>query len=194
MSSEVTGIQFNNIVLEEDSLNILHYEYLYNGGGVGVGDLDNDGRPDLIFTGNKVLSKIYLNQGDFAFTDITSGFEGLTNSQWLSGVCIADVNADGWNDVYFTSTMSEDSVKRKNQLWINQGLKEGLPWFREMADEYGIADTGYSMHAAFFDYDLDGDLDLYVLNNVINREIPTNYRIKITNGSAVNNDHLYQNL
>jgi len=194
VGSETTGIQFNNVVLEQDSFNIMHYEYMYNGGGVGVGDLDNDGRPDLIFTGNKVLSKIYLYQGDFTFTDITSGFEGLTNSQWLSGVCIADVNADGWNDVYFTSTMSEDSSMRKNQLWINQGLKEGQPWFREMADEYGIADTGYSMHAAFFDYDLDGDLDLYVLNNVINREIPTNYRLKITNGSAVNNDHLYQNL
>lgn len=194
LTGEVTGILFNNVVLEEDSFNIMHYEYMYNGGGVGVGDLDNDGRPDLIFTGNKVSSKIYLNKGDFTFTDITSNFEGLTNDQWLSGVCLADVNADGWNDVYFTSTMSTDSLKRKNQLWINQGLKEGKLRFKEMADEYGIADMGYSMHAAFFDYDLDGDLDLYVLNNVISKEVPTNYRIKITDGSSVNNDQLYQNL
>jgi hypothetical protein len=194
ITSEVTGIEFNNVVLEGDSFNIMHYEYMYNGGGVGVGDLNNDGLPDLIFTGNKVSSKIYLNKGDFTFIDITSNFEGLTNGQWLSGVCVADVNADGWNDVYFTSTMSEDSLKRKNQLWINQGLKEGQPRFKEMAESYGIADMGYSMHAAFFDYDLDGDLDLYVLNNVINKEIPTNYRIKVADGTAVNNDQLYQNL
>ncbi|MEK6781239.1 MAG: VCBS repeat-containing protein [Bacteroidota bacterium] len=194
IEGEVTGIQFNNIVLEEDSFNIMHYEYMYNGGGVGIGDLNNDGLPDLIFTGNKIVSKIYLNKGEFMFTDITSNFEGLTSDQWLSGVCVADVNADGWNDVYFTSTMSKDSLRRKNQLWINQGLKEGQPWFKEMAEAYRIADMGYSMHAAFLDYDLDGDLDLYVLNNVINKEVPTNYRIKITDGSAVNNDQLYQNL
>lgn len=194
LAGGVTGIQFNNIVLEEDSFNIMHYEYMYNGGGIGVGDLNNDGLPDLIFTGNKVSSKIYLNKGDFAFADITSSFVGLTNDQWLSGVCVADVNADGWNDVYFTSTMSKDSLKRKNQLWINQGVKGEQLQFKEMAEEYGVADMGYSMHAAFFDYDLDGDLDLYVLNNVINKEVPTNYRIKITNGSSVNNDQLYQNL
>ncbi len=194
LSIEATGIDFNNVVLEEDSFNIMHYEYMYNGGGVGVGDLNNDGIPDLIFTGNKISSKIYVNKGEFKFFDITSNFEGLNNNQWLSGVCVADVNADGWNDVYFTSTMSNDSLKRKNQLWINQGLKEGQPWFKEMAEAYGIADMGYSMHAAFFDYDLDGDLDLYVLNNVINKEVPTNYRTKIADGSAVNNDQLYQNL
>lgn len=194
LNSEDTGIDFNNVVLEEDSFNIMHYEYMYNGGGVGIGDLNNDGLQDIIFTGNKVSSRIYLNKGGFAFTDITKNFKGLTNQQWLSGVCVIDINADGWNDLYFTSTMNKDSLKRKNQLWINEGLKDGEPHFKEMAAQYGIADMGYSMHAAFLDYDLDGDLDLYILNNIINKEVPTNYRYKITDGSAVNNDQLYQNL
>ena len=194
LSSETTGIDFNNVVLEEDSFNIMHYEYMYNGGGVGIGDLNNDGLQDIVFSGNKVTSKIYLNNGDFKFRDITKNFEGLNNNQWLSGVCLVDINADGWNDLYFTSTMNKDSSNRKNQLWINQGLEEGEPHFKEMAVEYGIADTGYSMHAAFLDYDLDGDLDLYVLNNIINKEVPTNYRVKMTDGSSVNNDQFYKNL
>jgi len=194
LNSETTGIDFNNVVVEEDSFNIMHYEYMYNGGGVGVGDLNNDGLQDIVFTGNRVSSKIYLNKGNFIFTDITKNFVGLTNGQWLSGVCVVDINADGWNDLYFTSTMNNDSLKRKNQLWINEGLQNGEPHFKEMAEQYGIADMGYSMHAAFLDYDLDGDLDLYVLNNIINREVPTNYRFKITDGSAVNNDQFYQNL
>ncbi|MBL7873537.1 MAG: VCBS repeat-containing protein [Cyclobacteriaceae bacterium] len=195
MPAEATGINFNNVVLDKDSFNILHYEYMYNGGGVGIGDLNNDGLQDIIFTGNRTLSKIYLNKGNFSFSEITAQFDGLTDSQWLSGVCVVDINADGWNDVYLTSTMNKDSVKRKNQLWINNGLgNDGLPSFTERAAEYGIADTGYSMSAAFFDYDLDGDLDLYVLNNVITKGVPTNYHPKILDGSSENNDHLYENL
>ncbi len=195
LNGKTTGIFFNNSIVEEDTFNIMRNEYIYNGGGVGVGDLNNDGLQDIIFSGNKVCSKIYLNIGNFSFTDITSSFEGLTSDQWLSGVCVVDINADGWNDVYFTSTMNKDSLKRKNQLWINQGLTNNNELrFKELADEYGVADLGYSVHSAFFDYDLDGDLDLYVLNNIVNNQIPTNYRPKIVDGSAVNNDQLYQNL
>jgi enediyne biosynthesis protein E4 len=194
ITSEHTNIGFVNSVLEKDSFNIMHNEYMYNGGGVGAGDLNNDGLTDLVFTGNKVLSRIYLNQGDFKFKEITENFEGINDSQWISGVCIVDINADGWNDIYFTSTMSKDSILRKNQLWINQGLNNNKePYFIEQAAQYGIADTGHSMHAAFFDFDLDGDLDLYVLNNIISKEVPTNYRFKISDGSSVNNDHLYEN-
>jgi hypothetical protein len=194
VKSESSGIDFVNAVIEKDSFNILHNEYMYNGGGVGVGDLNNDGLPDLVFSGNKVRSEIYLNSGNFTFKKITENFSGLDNKQWLSGICIVDINADGWNDVYFTSTMSKDSVLRRNQLWINQGLNDrGEPYFQEEALKWGIADTGHSMHAAFFDYDLDGDLDLYVLNNIIIQEVPTNYRPKIVNGKSINNDHLYEN-
>lgn len=190
-----TGIDFVNTVVEEDTFNIMRNEYMYNGGGVGVGDLNNDGLMDVIFTGNRVTSQVYLNRGNFSFSKITGQFRGLSEKkQWISGVCIVDINADGWNDVYFTSTMNKDSVMRRNQLWINKGLRDGLPYFEEEAEAYGVADTGHSMHAAFFDFDLDGDLDLYVLNNIINKAVPTNYRFKITDGSAINNDHFYENL
>lgn len=191
---EISGIHFNNEIIQEDTFNILRNEYIYNGGGVGVADLNNDSLPDLIFAGNKVLTRIYLNQGNFHFMDITKNFEGLTNKQWISGISVADVNADGWTDLYFTSTQSLDSNNRRNQLWINQGLTNGLPAFIEQAAQYGIDDSGYSMHSAFLDYDLDGDLDLYILNNIVNKHVPTNYRPKLTDGSAINNDKFYKNL
>ncbi|MFQ5446240.1 MAG: VCBS repeat-containing protein [Saprospiraceae bacterium] len=190
-----TGIEFNNEVTEKDSFNIMQNEAMYDGGGVGVADLNNDGLQDLVFVGNKVLTRIYINLGDFKFKDITDAFDGLSNSQWLSGVAVVDINADGWTDLYFTSTMSDDSLQRKNQLWVNQGIsKDNVPAFKEMADQYGIADTGHSMQAAFLDYDLDGDLDLYVMNNVVTEEVPTRYHIKIEDGSSVNNDRFYKNM
>ena len=194
MDGEYTGINFINIVEEKDSFNILHNEYMYNGGGVGVADLNNDGLQDLIFSGNKVSSKIYLNLGDFKFKDITGNFSGLSDRQWLSGVSAVDVNGDGWVDLYFTSTMNEDSVLRKNQLWINKGINAaGEPSFEEEAASYGIDFNGHTMHAAFFDYDLDGDLDLYLLNNVLGARIPTNYHFKDKKGAAPNNDRFFRN-
>ena len=193
LNPSLTGIYFNNEVLDQDTFNILHNEYMYNGGGVGIADLNNDSLPDLIFAGNKVSSRIYINKGDLKFEDITSNFTGLNNNQWISGIAVTDINADGWVDLYFTSTQSLDSANRRNQFWVNQGLKNGLPYFKEQAHEYGIDDAGHSMHSAFFDYDLDGDLDLYILNNIVSKAIPTNYRPKITNGSSINNDRFYKN-
>lgn len=194
MPSAHTGVTFKNQITEIDSFNILYNEYIYNGGGVGVADFNQDGLQDLIFTGNQVNSKAYLNKGNFVFEDITSRFEGLTNEQWYSGVAIADVNADGLPDFYLTSTNSRTPARRKNRLWIHQGLDaQGMPSFKEMAEQYGIADEGYSVHSAFLDYDLDGDLDLYVLNNIVNKDIPTNYRNKIVDGTGLNNDRFYRN-
>ena len=146
----------------------MKYEYIYNGAGVGIGDLNNDGLQDIVFAGNQVSPRVYLNQGNFKFKDITSNFAGLTNDQWYSGVTIADINSDGWLDVYLTSTASNDPRNRKNRLWVNNGAKNGSdPTFTEMAEKYGIADDGQSVNAAFFDYDRDGDLDLYILNNTV---------------------------
>jgi hypothetical protein len=169
-------------------------EYIYNGAGVGIADLNNDGLQDIVFSGNQVSSRIYLNQGNFKFKDITSNFEGLTNNQWFGSVTIVDINNDGWQDVYFTATTSKDPQKRKNRLWVNNGVKNGMdPTFTEMAEKYGIADTSYSTNATFFDYDLDGYLDLYILNNTVTQRMNTFYRNKIVDGSAANNDRLYHN-
>lgn len=195
LDATVTGIDFVNEIIEKDSFNILHNEYMYNGGGVGIGDLNNDTLPDIVFTANKIRSRIYLNKGGFKFQDITDRFKGMVAGQWMSGVVVVDVNADGWKDVYMTSTMNDDPEMRRNQFWLNEGLaSDGLPTFREAAAEFGIDDRGHSMHAAFLDYDLDGDLDLYVLNNVISKEVPTNYRPKLRDGSSPNNDAFYENL
>ena len=195
LDSEITGIEFVNSIEETDSFNILYNEYIYNGGGVGICDLNNDGLPDIILTGNKVTTQIYLNAGNFKFKNITHHFQGLSNEQWISGVTIVDINHDGWQDVYLTSSSGEDPLLRRNQLWVNQGTdKDGLPFFIEKAESYGIADKGYSVHAAFLDYDLDGDLDLYILNNTVNKFVPTNYRPKIVDGTSPNNDKFYENL
>jgi hypothetical protein len=194
LSSKRTGIDFKNTITESDSFNVLTYEYIYNGGGVGIADLNNDGLSDIIFAGNQVSSRVYLNEGHFRFRDITSNFEGLTNDQWYNGVAIVDINSDRLPDVYFTSTKDPDPRNCKNRLWVNQGIKDnGDPFFTEMAEDYGIAEDGQSISAGFFDYDNDGDLDLYVLNNTVNQRMNTSLSERLIDGSAENNDRLYRN-
>lgn len=189
-----TGITFINEITETDSFHVMSYEYIYNGAGVGIGDLNNDGLPDLIFAGNMVSSRVYLNTGDLKFRDITSNFKGLTNDQWYSSVTLVDINSDNLLDVYFTSTGDSAQGKSKNRLWVNSGLVEnGAPIFTEMAEKYGIADDHQSVHASFLDYDLDGDLDLYVMNNTVTQRESTRWRPKIDDGSATNNDQFYRN-
>ena len=194
LSSKHTGIDFANIITESDSFNVITYEYIYNGAGVGAGDLNNDGLADLVFAGNQVSPRIYLNEGNFRFRDITSNFEGLTSDQWYGSVTLVDINGDRWLDIYFTSTTDPDSTRCRNRLWVCQGTDEnGAPYYVEMAEEYGVADMGQSTGAAFFDYDNDGDLDLYILNNTINTRMNTSISERIITGKAVNNDRLYRN-
>jgi hypothetical protein len=181
------------VINDTDSLNIMNYEYIYNGAGTGVADLNNDGLQDIVFAGNQVSPRVYLNKGNFTFEDITQNLRGLQN-QWYSSVTMADVNSDGWVDIYLTSTTYNNPEKRKNKLWINNGSADGeAPYFTEMAEKFGVADTGYATNAAFFDYDLDGNLDLYILNNTVTQRMMSNYLTKITDGTAVNNDRLYHN-
>ena len=189
-----SGIDFENTLIATDSLNVLSYEYFYNGASVSVGDFNNDGLNDVFFSGNLVPNKLYLNQGQLKFKDVssTAGIENI--GVWNSGSAVADVNNDGFLDIYICTNVGEDSVDRANFLYINNGLDaNGTPIFTNKAKEYGVEEFGFSQNAAFLDYDLDGDLDLYVLTNFVMKRGPANYHPKITDGSAPNNDRLYRN-
>lgn len=189
-----TSIEFNNLIIESDSFNILTDEYIFNGGGVAVGDFNNDSLPDLYFTGNQVSNKLYINKGKFDFEDITESSGTAASDRWSTGVTVVDINGDGWLDIYVCAAMFPEMEKRANMLFVNQGLDEkGNPFFKELASEYGIAEAGNSMMATFLDYNNDGLLDLYVLNNEQNKGVPSNFREKITDGTAINNDRLYKN-
>lgn len=191
---EDTGISFNNEITESDSFNILTDEYIFNGGGVAVADFDQNGLPDLFFTGNQVPNRLYLNQGEFKFKDISEASGIMAADRWCTGSVIVDINLDGLPDIYVATAMKKGPGERNNLLFVNQGKDEaGNVTFKEMAQEYGIADPGNGMGAAFLDYDLDGDLDLYVLNNEQIIAKPTNFRPKVSDGSAVNNDAFYRN-
>jgi hypothetical protein len=158
VKSENSGIHFNNEVIESDSLNVLDVSNVYNGGGVGVGDFNKDGLPDIYFTGNKVSNKLYLNKGDMQFNDITFDAGVTGEGRWSRGVSIVDINNDSWPDIYVSVTLGNDTNKRKNLLYINKGLsKTGVPTFKEEAASYGLADTSFSTIASLFDYDKDGD-------------------------------------
>jgi enediyne biosynthesis protein E4 len=193
LHADQTGITFNNSIQESDTFNILTHEYLYNGGGVGIADFNNDGLQDIFFTGNLVPNRLYLNKGNLEFGDISKSANIEGNGKWNSGVAIADINKDGWMDIYVCATMHADSADRRNMLFINNGVKDGGPSFTDQAAQYGLEHGGYSVAAAFLDYDRDEDLDLYLLVNQRMDHIPTNYREKITDGSAPNNDRLFRN-
>jgi len=164
-----SGIDFTNTIVDNEDLNILNFHYIYNGGGVGVADFNKDGLEDLVFSGNQVDSKIYLNQGDFQFSDITEA-SGFISKAWATGISIVDINGDGWMDIYQSVGGSDCDGNCNNQLFIHQGLNEnGTPKFKEQAKQYGLADGLYTQQTAFFDYDGDGDLDAYLLHNAIDK-------------------------
>ena len=161
LSADETGINFANIIQEGDlQFNILSYPYFYNGGGVAVGDINNDGLPDIVFTGNMVNNRLYLNKGNFKFEDITLPSHIADNKGWSTGVTMADINGDGWLDIYICRSGLPSSTFRRNLLFINN---HDLT-FTESAAKYGLADMGYSTQASFFDYDKDGDLDMMLIN------------------------------
>lgn len=172
MPARETGIAFENKLPEQtpDGMNIIQYLYYYNGGGVATGDLNNDGLCDLFFTSNIGQNALYLNRGNLRFEDATAAAGVAGSGSWKTGVTLADVNADGWLDIYVCQVGNYKQFHGKNQLFIN--LQNGQ--FAERAAEYGLDFCGFSTHAAFFDYDRDGDLDCYLLNHSVHS--PESYK------------------
>jgi hypothetical protein len=161
LSSEKTGIDFVNKVVNQKNFNIFKYRNFYNGGGVAIGDINNDGLPDIYLTGNMVSNKLYLNKGNLNFEDISEAAGVQGNKPWSTGVTMVDINNDGLLDLYVSNAGNMEGNNHDNDLYINNGDLT----FTEKAAEYNLAKTGFSTHATFFDYDKDGDLDAYILNN-----------------------------
>src|SRR5688572_14374795 len=187
LSSERTGIHFNNLVDEDEENNVNTYMNIYTGGGVAAGDINNDGLTDLFFSGNMVSSRLYLNKGNLNFDDITES-SGILNTRWGTGAVMADVNQDGWLDIYMC--VSGSGVEKGNMLFINNHNNT----FKESAKAYGISDERQSMHASFFDYDRDDDLDLFIITNPASFENNVNnIQPRKLKGEGVSTDILYRN-
>lgn len=193
-SVKQTKLDFKNTLKENDTINYFTYPYIYMGGGVSVGDVNGDGLQDIYFTGNMVLNRLYLNQGELKFKDITSEARVGGDLRWVTGCAMADVNNDGLLDIYVS--VSGKYEPHNNLLYINQGNNtEGIPVFREMAAEYGLDDAGRSTQAIFLDYDQDGDLDVYVANypSTSFKARVRYYRSLINNPEHDKSSHLYRN-
>jgi len=192
LSTENTGIAFANTITENDSVNVIFYDYLYNGGGVAAGDLNNDGLPDLYFTGNQVGDRLYLNTGDFTFADVSKSWNIDQYPGWSTGVTFVDINNDGWLDVYVCrSGPSKSNAARTNLLFINQagaGMKEE-------AAAYGLDYTGHSTQAVFFDADGDGDLDCYLVTHpaIFTNRLPLRDLQQLIAAGKMESDRFFRN-
>ena len=184
-----SNVHFNNELFEDENLNIITFEYFYNGAGVAIGDLNNDGLQDIWFSGNMVDSKLYLNQGGLQFEDITTVAKVNTDGKWATGATMVDINSDGWLDLYVCMAGPYGPAQRKNLFFINQ--KDGT--FVEQAEKLGLDDDGHTTQAAFFDFDRDGDLDVYLLTNITEEIGPNVIRPKKLDGESFNTDRLYRN-
>lgn len=190
VASDVSNIAFSNDLSFGDSLSVLDFEYMYNGGGVALGDVNNDGLQDIYFTGNMVTSRLYLNRGNFEFEDITEK-AGVATGTWANGVVMVDVNQDGYKDIYVSvgGNRNTPEDQRANLLFINNKNET----FTESAEKYGLADRGYGIQSTFFDYDLDGDLDMYLLQNAFVSYSRNTSKPKQVKGEAASTDKLFRN-
>lgn len=191
LTSQETGVDFKNDLISSDELNILEYLYFYNGGGVALGDINNDGLVDIYFTSNQGSNKLYLNKGDFQFEDITDDAGVTGDGGWSTGVTMADVNGDGWLDIYVCQVGDYKGLDGRNKLYLNNGDNT----FTESAASYGLDFQGFSTHAVFFDYDQDGDLDMYLLNHSIKKpEVFSHADTKFESTDEKGGDKLFKSL
>ena len=186
---ERTGVCFRNVLPETEQMNILRYEYYFNGGGVGIGDLNNDGLSDIVFTGNLVNNHLYLNRGNWQFEERSKAAGFVSRPGWKNGVALVDINADGWLDIYISRSGDLTEAERRNELFINQ--QDGT--FKEEAAKYGLDDPGYTNQTTFFDYDLDGDLDAYVGNHGLDPDLNLSVTALRKQRHPFFGDHLYRN-
>ncbi len=195
MDPRHSGINFSNTIVDNDTLNVLDVENIYNGGGVGIGDFNNDGLQDVYFAGNMVSNKLYLNKGNFEFNDVTNEAAVTGEGHWCRGVSVIDINNDGRMDIYLSASLMKNSKLRENILYINQGTDaKGIPHFKNMATAYRLNDTSHSTMAAFFDYDNDGDLDMYqVENEILKDQYPNTFRTVQQHSEHPNTDKLFRN-
>ncbi len=191
--SSHTGIHFNNKIVEDEKFNVLEYMNIYTGAGVAAGDINNDGLVDLYFAGNQTSGKLYLNKGNFRFEDITEK-AGLITDRWCTGVSMVDINGDGFLDIYVNVAGSTKFGNMHNLLYINNG-SSGTVTFTESANRYGIDDTRQTMNSSFFDYDRDGDLDLFLITNPADEMVTgvNTIRARMVNGESAATDILYRN-
>lgn len=184
LESAQTGIDFSNDLTVNLDFNIFKYMYYYNGSGVGVGDFNNDGLLDVFFTGSRVSNKLYLNKGGLKFQDITEGAGFQKNNDWSNGVAVVDINQDGFLDIYISVVGNYKQLQSHNKLYINKGVnKDSVPQFEEQSKQYGLDLVGFGTQATFFDYDLDGDLDMFQLNHSLHNNGTFGPRAKFQEGA-----------
>jgi len=169
LTAEQTGIQFENKLLPNEQFNMFHYMYYYNGAGVGTGDFNNDGQADIFFASNEGDNQLYLNKGKLQFTEVSKEAQIPQDSAWNTGVSVVDINNDGLLDIYICRLGNFEKFVSKNQLLICVAIENGIPKYKEAAAEYGLDFSGFSTQASFFDYDQDGDLDVFLLNHSVHQ-------------------------
>ncbi|MDH5380038.1 MAG: VCBS repeat-containing protein, partial [Cyclobacteriaceae bacterium] len=189
LTSDESGISFNNTLHSNGDLNIIEYLYFYNGGGVAVGDINNDGLKDVFFTGNQVENKLYLNMGNLKFQDITKEAGFVINPDWTTGVSMADINNDGYLDIYISVVSQYKNLEGHNLLYLNNGDLT----FSEASEKWGLDFKGFGTHSGFFDYDRDGDLDVYLLNHAVHTTRSYTSAAGRNNFDALAGDRLLEN-